>query len=125
MSIEIYGKAHFFKLTDEELKAQPKEHVFRLGYWSQYPDLHAHIVKWFTEGQETYHDIELHIDAMFEIIHAIDKDRLPNTEGLTLCEKSKAAQQKAEAIETFGNAIDWLMVEDGETRRSVHYRGGW
>ena len=125
MGLSLRGTAFFFTLTDKQLKTHPKEHVFELAYWPKYSGLHAYIVEQFTEGEDTYQDVDLDTGDLFDIISAIDSDRLPHTEESSADDSANHKEQKAQAIELFGNAIDWLMVNDGKTRRSVSYRGSW
>ena len=127
MGLDMYlnGNAYFHGLTDDQLKTQPTEQIFRLGYWRKHPDLHGYIVQQFTNGEDNCQEIELAVGDMFDIINAIQNDRLPKTAGFFFGESANDAEQKAQAIEIFGNAIDWLLVDDKNTWRSVHYRASW
>lgn len=127
MGLDMYlnGEIYFYGLTEEQLKTQPIEQIFRLGYWRKHPDLHGFIVKKFADGEDNCQPIGLGTCEMLEIINAIREDRLPHTTGFFFGESTNDEAEKAEAIAIFQAAIEWLAAEEKGTGRDVVYRASW
>ena len=52
-----------------------------LGYWRKHPNLHGYIVNTFADGEDNCQDIDLSADNMRQIIEAVEKKKLPHTDG--------------------------------------------
>lgn len=97
----------------------------RLGYWRKHPDLHGYIVENFVDGVDDCRAINLGIEALKQIIEAIQNNRLPKTEGFFFGESDNDDEQKSEAIDTIERAIAWASAPDAEHWRSVYYQASW
>jgi len=53
-----------------------------LGYWRKHPDLHGFIVQNFADRVDDCRKIYLGVSEIVKIIHAIEQDDLPHTEGV-------------------------------------------
>ena len=127
MGLDMYlnGNAYYHGLSAEELKTQPVEQIFRLGYWRKHPDLHGYIVQEFADGIDDCLNIELGITALTKIILAIQYGKLPHTTGFFFGESENDNEQQSEAIAIFEAALTWLTTDDERSWRSVHYRASW
>lgn len=93
-----------------------------LGYWRKHPDLHGFIVQNFADGEDICQPIDLDSDDIVTIIKAIKHDCLPKTTGFFFGESENDEAQKAEAIEIFEKALEWLVSNKWH---SVEYRASW
>lgn len=127
MGLDMYlsGEIYFFRLTEEQRKTQPVEHIYRLGYWRKHPDLHGYIVEKFANGEDDCRKIELSACNVRQIIEAIRRSKLPHTEGFFFGESANDEAQKAEDIGILENALLWLDAEDDGTYRSIAYQASW
>lgn len=94
-----------------------------LGYWRKHPDLHGFIVQNFADGEDFCQPIDLDCADLARIIEAIKSDNLPKTTGFFFGESENDETQKAEAIEVFRKASEWLAAD--ETWHSIEYRASW
>jgi hypothetical protein len=100
-----------------------KERILELGYWRKHPNLHGYIVAEFAEGVDECQDIELSVEAMEQIIVAVAKKELPETQGFFFGKTDDPDDQ--ETTKQLKAAIAWLKTEDKTTWRSVVYRASW
>lgn len=100
-----------------------KGRLFDLGYWRKHPDLHGFIVENFAEGEDDCKPVHLNIDSIKQIIAAIEDNELPKTAGFFFGESTNDDEEKAEAIEIFSKAMQWLEADDWH--RSVIYQASW
>jgi hypothetical protein len=88
------------------------EIIVKLGYWRKHPDLHGFIVKTFANGKDDCKPVELSIDDLNKIIAAVQREELPHTEGFFFGDSQNDAEQIAEDVKIFEEAIAWLKRGD-------------
>lgn len=98
------------------------ERTLRLGYWRKHPNLHGYIVSTFAEKDDC-NPISLDETQLQQIIHAIERNQLPHTEGFFF--GTSDGSEKEDDVRVFRAALDWLHANDDECWRSVEYRASW
>lgn len=109
-------------------KFDVKSEQLDLGYWRKFADLHGFIVEAFADDVDECQTIELSVEDMEKIIEALEGDYLPHTEGFFFrydADEEHWAQQRAEAVATFKDAIEWLKADDPGVWKHVEYRASW
>lgn len=100
----------------EEIRVQ-------LGEWRKHPDLHGYIVKNFADGKDNCQEMDLVSEQLEQILHVVEMDNLPHTEGFFF--GASYPEDKQPTINILKDAIKWINKPEANVWKSVVYRASW
>jgi hypothetical protein len=118
----LTGKKYFMR---RRARGDRKGELYDLGYWRKHPDLHGYIVREFAGGEDRCQEIWLDEDRIRQVIEAVKRRRLPETDGFFFGASEDTDGRIAHDVRVFEEALSWLEAEEPGEMRSITYQASW